>query len=76
MTTDRIAELAIDDAGRLCVKPTTATFPFIWREAMEVHWDPHGGFLYSPKPREWSYADWLRQILSAAKETSRYSLQL
>ena len=68
LTTDKIAEITIDDGGRLCVKPTTETFPFIWRETMEVHWDPQGGFLYSPKQREWSYVDWFRQILNAVKD--------
>jgi hypothetical protein len=40
METDSIAEIAIDEVGRLCVRPSTASFPFTWREAMEVHWDP------------------------------------
>lgn len=40
MATDSIAEIAIDEVGRLCVRPSTASFPFIWREAMEAHWDP------------------------------------
>lgn len=42
--------------------------PYIWLEAMEVHWDDQKGWLYSPRPREWSYADWYRQILAAARE--------
>jgi hypothetical protein len=67
--------MAIDEAGRLCVRPASARFPFIWREAMEVHWDTQGNFLYSPKPREWSYADWFRQILAAAREQA-YVLQI
>jgi hypothetical protein len=31
-------------------------------------WDPWGQFLYSPKPREWSYAKWFQQITAAAGE--------
>jgi hypothetical protein len=34
----------------------------IYRTATEVHWDNNGLFLYSPKPREWTYFDWFRQI--------------
>lgn len=75
MRIEQIAEIAIDDAGRLCVTPSSASFRYIWREAMEVHWEPQGGFLYSPKPREWTYSDWFRQIAAAAREQG-YPLQL
>jgi hypothetical protein len=68
MHQDTIAEVGIDLEGRLYVRPRTATFPFIWREAMEVHWDVAGGFLHSPVPREWSYADWFRRIVAAARQ--------
>jgi hypothetical protein len=68
MQQDEIAEVGIDERGRLYVRPATSTFPYIWREAMEVHWDVSGAFLHSPVPREWSYADWYRQIVSAAQE--------
>ena len=37
---------------------------------MEVHWDNDGKYLFSPKPREWSYLDWFKQIIAAAKEQS------
>lgn len=36
----------------------------IYRSATEVHWDIKGNFLYSPKPREWSYFDWYKHIVS------------
>ncbi|HEX8211663.1 MAG TPA: hypothetical protein VF584_15930 [Longimicrobium sp.] len=75
MDVDSIAEIAIDKDGRLCVRPATVVLRYIWREAMQVHWDDQKGFLYSPKPREWSYADWYRQILTAAREQS-YDLRL
>lgn len=70
MTQDQIAEVRIDEDGRLCVVPTSASFPYIYREAMEVHWDDNSRFLYSPKPREWSYVRWFQQILAAAREQS------
>jgi hypothetical protein len=68
MDIDSIAEITIDGDGRLCVRPATVVLPYIWREAMQVQWDDQKGCLYSPKPREWSYADWYRQILAAARE--------
>jgi hypothetical protein len=65
---DTIAEIEIAADGKLHVVPATHTFPLIYREAMEVHWDTVGQSLYSPKPREWSYSQWLQQILAAARE--------
>ena len=64
---DTISEVQIDEEGRLTVKPTTEKFPYIYREAMEVHWDEERKFLYSPTPRKWSYEMWFRHIISAAQ---------
>lgn len=75
MTTDSIAEVGIDDQERLFVRPSTAQLPFIYREAVEVHWDSTRQCLYSPKPREWSYLQWFQHILSAA-ELQSLQLQL
>lgn len=63
---DHIDEVRIDPDGRLIVCPRSARFPYVYREAMEVHWDSSGNFLYGPRPREWSYLDWFRHILKAA----------
>ena len=70
MIVDLIEEVGIDPGGRLYVKPFSASFPYIYREAMDVHWDATGGFLHSPVPRERTYFDWFKQILAAAKEQS------
>jgi hypothetical protein len=64
---DVITAVEIDANGRLLVKPGSERFPYIYREAMEVGWDAKGEFLFSPRPREWSYFDWFRQILEAAQ---------
>ena len=66
MKADNISNISIDDLGRLCVFPEKQKFTLIWRSATEVHWD-NSGFLYSPKPREWSYFDWYRHIISVIK---------
>jgi hypothetical protein len=63
---DSIAEVGIDEQERLYVRPATATFAQICREAREVHWDAATAHLHSPKPREWSYARWFQQIIETA----------
>ncbi|WP_430540609.1 hypothetical protein [Pseudoxanthomonas sacheonensis] len=68
MERDTIAELEIDATGKLYVVPTGWEFPYIYREAMEVQWDPARRALYAPAPREWSYARWFQQVLDAARE--------
>lgn len=68
MVKDEVAAIAIDDQGQLCVTPLSATFPYIYREAMEVGWDAGGKFLFSPIPKEWSYGRWFQQIISSTKE--------
>ncbi|RYY33288.1 MAG: hypothetical protein EOP46_16855 [Sphingobacteriaceae bacterium] len=61
---DVIIEISINDEGQLLVKPEIEKFTLIWRSATEVHWDIQGGYLYSPKPREWSYFDWYKHIVT------------
>ena len=67
MRDDDVARIEIDAAGRLLVAPASETFPYMWREAMEVHWDDARAALYAPPPRKWSRARWLRQVLDAAR---------
>jgi hypothetical protein len=74
MEVEEIAEIGIDGAERLYVKPVSRDFSHIYRTAMEVHWSPEGKSLYAPKPREWSYLKWYGQILGAAKDEYRVSL--
>jgi len=65
MAFDDILEIGIDENGRLFIKPEKNKFTLIYRSATEVHWDENKDFLYSPKPREWTYLDWYRHIVSA-----------
>jgi hypothetical protein len=65
---DNIKEIKIDDSGRLCITPEKEKFAIVFMAEMEVSWDRKDLFLYSPKPREWSYFDWYLQILTAAKK--------
>jgi len=66
MPKDSIAEIGIDDQERLYIRPSTATFPLIYREGVEVHWDATRRYLHSPKPREWSYLQWFQHIIDTA----------
>jgi hypothetical protein len=73
MERDAISEVGIDALQRLYVLPQSREFQYIYREAMEVHWDQEHGFLYAPspprsqlKPLVW----WFNQILAAAKAQS------
>ncbi len=68
MRKDAIDSVGIDDGGSLWVKPATAEFPYVYREAMQVGWDAEQLRLYGPKPREWSYPAWFKQIRDAARE--------
>lgn len=61
---DEIIEIGIDSKERLFLKPKREKFPLIYRTATEVHWDEKENYLYSPKPREWNYLDWYKQITS------------
>ena len=74
MTTDNIIEIGIDKKERIYIKPEKEHFEFIYRAAAEVGWDVKEYFLYSSKPREWTYFDWYRQIIMATKD--EYGCQL
>ncbi len=76
MPEDTIAEVGIDNVGRLYVRPSTISFDHIWRAAMEVNWDPSERRLFGSKPREWSYADWFGQMLAAAADEYGARLRL
>lgn len=66
MERDEIIEIGIDKEDRLYLNPKLKKFPYIYREAAEVHWDSEHNYLYSPKPREWSYLDWYKHIVDVA----------
>lgn len=72
-----IAKVGVDSAGRLSVQPLLPAgtdFDQIYRAAMEVSWDASSKHLVSPVPREWSQADWFKQIVRAV--LSEYGTRL
>ncbi|WP_162304998.1 hypothetical protein [Sphingobacterium olei] len=73
---DEIIEIGIDKDERLFIRPKNERFTLIYRTATEVHWDEKELFLYSPKPREWSYYDWFRHIIDVADKECNSKLVL
>ena len=72
LSTLAITEIWVDATRRLCAR-TAEPLDLIYRSAMEVHWDS-AGYLYSPPPREWSYARWMQQFRDAVR--SEYKREL
>jgi len=65
---DTVEEVGIDEEGRLYLRPSLSSFDYIYRAAMEVNWDKANMRLFGGKPRQWSYLDWFRQIIGAARD--------
>jgi hypothetical protein len=76
MKFDKIIEVGIDNKERLFIKPDKEVFTLIYRTATEVHWENKEQFLYSPKPREWTYLDWFKHILSVTETECNCKLVL
>ena len=71
MKRDEISEIGIDETGRLYVVPKHEKFPYIYREAMEIHWDSNADCLYAPPPPRGQLESsiwWFKRILAAARE--------
>ena len=76
MKSDYISLVEIDELERLRVYPVKEKFSMIWRTATEVHWDEKNLFLYSPKPREWSYFNWFLHMMTVVKKEYNCKLTL
>ena len=61
-----IRKIAVLPDGRLAVYPESISdwYEYIYREASGVYWDKENGCFHSTIPREWSYKQWYRQIVS------------
>ena len=74
-----ICQVAVDEAGRLLVQPALppgTDFMHVYRAAMGVYWEPETRSLLAPRPREWTYFDWFRQILAAVADEYGQRLML
>ena len=63
MVSDFIDEIGIDADRRIYLRPRQQTFPYIYREAIDIHWEPQTRRLRSSVPREWSYLQWFQHIV-------------
>ena len=75
MTIDSIAEVGIDEKRQLFARPSTAAFPYIYREAVDIHWEPNRAYLHATEPRDWTYLQCFQAIIGAAA-LQGYDLQL
>jgi hypothetical protein len=78
MRTLDVAEVSIDESGRLLIRPREPddSFQFVYRAAAEVGWDPVQACFTCPKPREWSYVRWFQQARSAVGSELGWTLKV
>ena len=72
-----IAEIAIDDDGKLNVKPRLPpghTLEYIYRAAMGVRWSPDRQCLLPGEPKTRNYTWWFGQIVAAVAD--EYGMRL
>jgi hypothetical protein len=64
-----VADISIDNDGRLLVRPRQAedTFQYVYRAAAEVNWDEGQACFATPRPREWSYLEWFQHARLAIR---------
>ncbi len=67
MNSVNILKVWIDADNRLCIKPQTATFEYIYRSAKGVNWNADGCFLYSQPMRTMQPKEWFYHMLSAVE---------
>lgn len=64
-----IAEVGLDDEGRMFVRPTKGSFEHVYRAAMGVYWDePSRRLSHSQPPKDWTPVQWFQQIVAAVAD--------
>lgn len=79
MRSVEVSEIKINEAGELLVKPAInpdRVCRFVYRAAMEVDWHEESQSFICPKPREWSYLDWYKQVVAAVVTELGISLRV
>lgn len=65
MRQELISEVALDEAGRLLLKPAETLFDDLHMAgAWGFRWDAHRRMLAIPPPRDWSYHDWFQHVVT------------
>ena len=75
-TTDFIAQVSIDDDGRLRIAPRTQSFPSIQKVYNDIMWDAERHDLCSAKSHEWRYLKWYRHITGGVVSSYGCTLML
>ena len=78
MRTLEVAEISIDENGRLLIRPRVAddSFQYVYRAAAEVRWDPAQACFTCPPPREWSYVRWFEHARGAVQAELGWHLEV
>jgi hypothetical protein len=64
MREELIADVALDDAGRLLLKPAETSFDNLHMAgAWGFRWDAPTSSLAIPQPRNWTYRDWFEHVV-------------
>jgi hypothetical protein len=65
MQEELIAEVIMDESGRLLLKPATKLFDTLHMTgAWGFRWDGPTSSIAIPLPREWSYRDWFKHVVT------------
>ncbi len=79
MKSVEVGEIKINEVGELLVKPAInpgRICRFVYRAAIEVDWHEESQSFICPKPREWSYFDWYKQVVAAVVSELGISLKV
>jgi hypothetical protein len=66
MISDLINEIGIDEERRIYLQPHQTNFPQIYREGIDLHWEPLTRRLRSSVPRDWSYLQWFQHLVTGS----------
>jgi len=75
-TTDFIAQVSIDDVGRLRIAPRTQSFPAIQKVYDDIMWDAERHDLCPAKRHEWGCLRWCRHIIKGVASSYGCTLAL
>jgi hypothetical protein len=74
--TDFIAQVSIDDVGRLRIAPRTRSFPAIQKVYDDIMWDAERRDLCPAKRHEWGCLRWCRHIIKGVASSYGCTLML
>lgn len=75
-TTDFIAQVSIDDVGRLRIAPRTRSFPAIQKVYDDIMWDAERHDLCPAKRHEWGCLRWCRHMIRGVASSYGCTLML